>query len=79
MFRRDLEKVIRRLAGKFPVLSITGPRQSGKTTLVREIFKNYNYVLLEYVDEREHAQADPRGFLKKYSNEYGLIIDRTHA
>ena len=46
MFRRDLEKVIRRLAGKFPVLSITGPRQSGKTTLVREIFKNYNYVLL---------------------------------
>ncbi len=75
MFRRDLEEVIVRLAGKFPVLSITGPRQSGKTTLVREIFKNYNYVLLEYVDEREYAQADPRGFLKKYSNEYGLIID----
>lgn len=75
MFKRDLEETIERLATKFPVLSITGPRQSGKTTLVKEIFKRHNYVLLEYIDEREHAKSDPRGFLKKYSNEYGLILD----
>jgi predicted AAA+ superfamily ATPase len=80
MFKRDLQEVIQRLASKFPVLLIIGPRQSGKTTLVRETFKNYNYVLLEYLDEREYAQSDPRGFLKKYSNEYGLIIDEVqHA
>lgn len=75
MFRRDLQEIVQRFASKFPVLSITGPRQSGKTTLVREMFKKHNYVLLEYVDEREYAQSDPRGFLKKYSNEHGLIID----
>jgi len=80
MFKRDLEETIRRLASKFPVLSITGPRQSGKTTLVKELFKQHNYVLLENLDEREYAQSDPRGFLKKYSNEYGLIIDEVqHA
>jgi uncharacterized protein len=80
MFKRDLQEAVRRLASKFPVLSITGPRQSGKTTLVKELFKNHNYVLLENLDEREYAKSDPRGFLKKYSNEHGLIIDEVqHA
>ncbi len=65
MFRRDLEEVVNRFAKKFPVLSITGPRQSGKTTLVKNIFTQHNYVLLEYIDVREYAKADPRGFLKK--------------
>jgi len=75
MFERDLAEIAKRLASKFPVLSITGPRQSGKTTLVKELFKDHAYVLLEYSDEREYAQSDPRGFLKKHSNEHGLIID----
>jgi len=75
MYSRQAETVIQRLATKFPVLSITGPRQSGKTTIVKELFKNHNYVLLEHVDEREYAINDPRGFLKKYRNDYGLIID----
>ena len=75
MYLRDLISVIQRFATKFPVLSITGPRQSGKTTIAKEIFKNHTYVLLEHVDEREYAQNDPRGFLKKYRNEHGLIID----
>lgn len=75
MYRRKLAPAIQRLASKFPVLSITGPRQSGKTTIVKELFKSHNYVLLEHVDEREYAQNDPRGFLKKYRNDYGLIID----
>ena len=80
MFKRDLQETAKKLASKFPVLSITGPRQSGKTTLVKELFKHHNYVLLENLDEREYAQADPRGFLKKYSNEHGLIIDEVqHA
>lgn len=80
MYKRDAATVIERFATKFPVLSITGPRQSGKTTIVKELFKEHNYVLLENIDEREYAQNDPRGFLKKYSNNHGLIIDEVqHA
>lgn len=65
MFRRDLEEIVTRYATKFPVISITGPRQPGKTTLVKNLFTQHNYVLLEYVDMREYAKSDPRGFLKK--------------
>ncbi len=73
MILRTLEHKLRELASKFPVVSLTGPRQSGKTTLVRYVFSDYAYVSLEEPDNRLYAQSDPRGFLSNFPN--GLIID----
>ena len=56
-----------------PVIVLTGPRQSGKTTLVKELFADYNYVNLELPKEREFAENDPKSFLKRFKG--GLIID----
>ncbi len=61
------------LAGQYPVLTITGPRQSGKTTLCRMIFPEKEYVSLEDIDERHFAQNDPRGFLSRF--EQGAVLD----
>ncbi len=58
---------------KYPITAITGPRQSGKTTLSRMIKPNYKYVNLENLSDREFAKTDPLAFLQKYS--YGAIID----
>ncbi len=51
---------------EYPVVTVCGPRQSGKTTLVRHLFPNYDYVSLEDPDERLAFEADPRGFLKQH-------------
>src|SRR3989339_744434 len=56
-----------------PIVAVLGPRQSGKTTLVKELFPNYPYVNLEALDVRDYAQSDPRGFLADYPN--GAIFD----
>jgi predicted AAA+ superfamily ATPase len=53
-------------AGKYPVLALTGPRQSGKTTLLREMFPEYTYVSLENLNDRLFALEDPIGFLDTY-------------
>jgi predicted AAA+ superfamily ATPase len=66
MIARQLEAPIRAMQSKFPILLVTGPRQAGKTTLLREMFKDYKYVNLEYVANREHASENPVGFLKKH-------------
>ncbi len=74
--------MIQRLAGahilalskKFPVVSLTGPRQSGKTTLVKALFPRHAYVNLETPDERLTAEEDPLRFLHSHS-QAGLIID----
>lgn len=73
MIEREVAKKTRRLAGQYPIVTITGPRQSGKTTLCRMIFKEKDYVSLEDVDERNFARQDPRGFLGRFSN--GAVID----
>jgi predicted AAA+ superfamily ATPase len=73
MIKRTLGKKLIMLAKMFPVISITGPRQSGKTTLAKMVFKKYDYVSLEDPDEREFALNDPRGFLRRFPK--GVILD----
>lgn len=73
MFDRDITDYIKYSAKYYPVVTVTGPRQSGKTTLVKMIFSDKPYVSLEDIDIREFAQNDPRGFLSTYSQ--GAIID----
>ena len=60
------------LKDKYPILALTGPRQSGKTTLLRELFPNYTYISLENPDIRAFAQSDPNSFFKQY-NKYCII------
>ena len=71
--KRNLEPNLRRAAGQFPVLTITGPRQSGKTTLVKAVFPNHDYANLESLDTRTFAREDPRGFLNQFRG--GVIVD----
>ncbi len=73
MIVRDISKHLKLLSEKYPVITITGPRQSGKTTLAREVFKGKVYINLEMLDIREFASADPRGFLRKIPD--GAILD----
>lgn len=63
MIPRELEAALRLKAGTYPVVAVTGPRQSGKTTLVRAAFPEYAYVSLEDPDKRLFATTDPRRFL----------------
>lgn len=63
MIRRELESKLLEMAGKFPVVSVTGPRQSGKTTLLKKSFPKYTYTSLEDPDTRIIASEDPRSFL----------------
>lgn len=73
MITRTLAQYARRDAGYYPVITVTGPRQSGKTTLSRMAFPTYEYVSLEDREARVFAKEDPRGFLQRYANE--IIID----
>lgn len=66
-------KTLARPAKGYPVVAITGPRQSGKTTLARSAFANKAYVSLEDPDQREFAANDPRGFLGNYPD--GAVLD----
>jgi len=58
MIYRDLHHVLKAASVKSPVISVTGPRQSGKTTLVKEVFKDYSYVNFEDLSLREFASND---------------------
>jgi uncharacterized protein len=70
---RELVYSLERLVSKFPILVVTGPRQSGKTTLLKHLFPDYQYVTLENHDIRQRAIDDPNGFLNTYSNK--VIFD----
>ena len=70
---RNAESRLQHFAGGYPVVAITGPRQSGKSTLVRHVFPEHRYVSLEDLDHREFAETDPRGFLNQFSD--GAILD----
>ena len=67
MINRVIESKLLEMATKFPVIAVTGPRQSGKTTLCQKIFKDYKYVSLENPDILQFALSDPRGFLSNYN------------
>lgn len=73
MIKRILSQKIKKLVSEFPVVSVVGPRQSGKTTLVKNVFPQFKYVSLEDLDTRGFALQDPRGFLSTYNK--GVIID----
>lgn len=78
MIQRELAGKIRELTAKFPIVTLTGPRQSGKSTLLRHMFPDYKYVSLEDLDARAFADDDPRGFLQTYPSR--VIIDEAqHA
>jgi uncharacterized protein len=66
VIQRALEPVLRRAAKQYPIVTLTGPRQSGKTTLARATFPNHAYASLEDPDQRAFAIADPRGFLGQF-------------
>ncbi|MBI4597753.1 MAG: ATP-binding protein [Candidatus Omnitrophica bacterium] len=73
MIPRRLSNKLVALARAYPVVSVCGPRQSGKTTLVKVTFPRHAYVSLEDLDTRNFAAADPRAFLKQYPK--GVILD----
>lgn len=73
MIPRAITPKLRTLAEGFPVLTLTGPRQAGKTTLVRDSFPNHDYANLEFPDIRAFAERDPRGFLGSLKG--GAILD----
>lgn len=73
MINRNAANTLKKLARGYPVIAITGPRQSGKTTLARFVFKYKSYVSLEDPDQMEFANEDPRGFLDQYPD--GAVLD----
>jgi predicted AAA+ superfamily ATPase len=73
MIPRTLAQRLKQAARQFPLVTVTGPRQSGKTTLVRHTFPDYAYCSLELPDERAFALEDPRGFLKQFDGP--VILD----
>ncbi len=73
MIKRILSTKILKTSKVAPIIGIVGPRQSGKTTLAKEVFPNYTYVNLEQPDTRQYAQNDPKAFLNQYDNH--IILD----
>lgn len=75
MIKRDMAPLLLTYAQGYPAIAILGPRQTGKTTLAKLLFKNHTYISLENINERSFAKEDPEKFLKTNENEYGLILD----
>jgi len=73
MIHRLLQQKLLEISAYYPVITVTGPRQSGKTTLIKKVFSKLPYVLLETPDVKERAQEDPKGFLSKFPK--GVILD----
>lgn len=73
--KRDLTNVIKSGAKQIPIVAIIGPRQSGKSTLIKKIFPDYTYLDMQDAEIFDFANKDPKGFLNAYKNEKGVIID----
>lgn len=74
IFERSLRKTLLKFA-KFPVVGVFGPRQSGKTTLVKKTFPKHKYLNFEDPNIRLYAEENPKEFLRDYENEHGIILD----
>jgi predicted AAA+ superfamily ATPase len=72
---RTLTQIIESGAKQSPIVAIIGPRQSGKSTLIKKMFKDYVYLDMQDAGILDFANKDPKGFLDSYKNEAGLIID----
>ncbi|MFC5283469.1 ATP-binding protein [Pedobacter alpinus] len=70
---RQIAPIIESQKTKFPILALTGPRQSGKTTLLKQLFSDYRYINLENPSIRSFATDDPLGFLNQYNDK--VILD----
>lgn len=73
MIEREITRCLIRLFRQYPFVTVTGPRQSGKTTLSRSTFPDLAYANLEAPDVRDFAESDPRGFLSQFGE--GAILD----
>ena len=73
MIERSLRTKLLEMIEKYPIVTLTGPRQSGKSTLLKYSSPEYQYVSFEDPDVREYVQTDPRGFLATYPDR--TIID----
>ena len=73
MIERTISPTIREMAGYYPVVTITGPRQSGKTTLAKALFPGHSYFNLETGHVRDAALSDPRAFLAQ--GRHGIVLD----
>ena len=73
MIQRNLLTKADDLLGKYPLIAITGPRQSGKTTLAKQLRPDFQYVNLELEENRSYAAEDPHGFLQ--ANQGGVVLD----
>lgn len=73
MIKRDISLKLKKVAKEYGVVSVTGPRQSGKTTLVRNLFPQHRYVNLEFLTDLETIKEDPAGFVESIKE--GVIID----
>ena len=76
MIEREIAPHLVRLFGQYPFVTVTGPRQSGKTTLCRSVFAGLDYANLEAPHVRDFAAADPRGFLAQFGD--GAVLDEIH-
>ena len=72
MIPRTLEESLQKAAKNYPAITVTGPRQSGKTTLVRHAFPDHDYISLEDPEQRAYALDDPRGFLARFAD--GVVL-----
>ena len=73
MIKREIASAVKALLGKYPVLTITGPRQGGKTTLIRSLFPDWPYYSLETPDIREQIRLNPRELFAKEGHR--IVID----
>ena len=73
MIERTIQPILQKLFGQYPIVTVTGPRQSGKTTLCRQAFPELSYANLELPDQREFATSDPHAFLAQFG--HGAILD----
>lgn len=74
IFKRAITQTLLRFA-QFPVVGLFGPRQSGKTTLVKKVFSQHKYLNFEDANTRTFAMENPQAFLREFENEHGIILD----